>query len=150
MENGAFSYKQSQSSEIGRNRNETEDLEFDNRVLNYLRESWDYLNPGREGDWNKFDSHVKKLQDEVADEAASRKPIRVLINPIDEDWNGSESAVTMLMALLHALIQLNAIIPNVKFMIFIRENMFDRVRRQTGSLSDRNRCRFPSNGLGSS
>ena len=41
----------------------------------------------------------------------------------------------MLMALFDALIQLNAIIPNVKFMIFIRENMFDRVRSADREIS---------------
>jgi Cdc6-like AAA superfamily ATPase len=129
IENGHFTFRQNQAPEITRNRNEIEDLEFDNRVLESLRESWDYLDPGREKDWNRFDSRVKKLQDEIEVEAQNRKQVRILIDRIDEDWNGSEPAVTMLMALLHACVQLNAVVPRVKFMVFIRENMFDRVRQ---------------------
>jgi len=36
--------------------------------------------------------------------------------------------VVVLMALMHACVELNAVCPDIRVLLFVRENMFDRVR----------------------
>jgi hypothetical protein len=54
---------------------------------------------------------------------------RIVIDRIDESWDGSDRAVILLMALMHACVELT---PTVSFLhpfVFLRENIFERVRQ---------------------
>ena len=53
----------------------------------------------------------------------------LLIDRIDDSWDGSDRAVIMLMALMHACIEVQTSIKCVKPLIFLRENVFDRVKQ---------------------
>ena len=126
--NGAYSFRGSGSGEITRERNSIEQEEFDTRVINFLEEGFEALAKGQEKDRTKLDGKMKRLTNEIAENDGVKFQLTILIDRIDEDWNGSNNAVTALMALLHAVVELNAILPVVKMLAFIRENMFDRVR----------------------
>ncbi len=51
-----------------------------------------------------------------------------LIDRLDESWDGSDTALICLMALMHASVALNGSTPCIKPYIFIRENIYDRIR----------------------
>jgi hypothetical protein len=52
-----------------------------------------------------------------------------LIDRLDESWDGSDTALICLMALMHASVTLIGSTPCIKPYIFIRENIYDRIRR---------------------
>jgi hypothetical protein len=127
---GAFSFAVAHPfDEIQKERNAIEQFEFDTRTLELVEEGVGAIEGGREKEWNKFNQRSKRLIQQVID--ASIEPKRnllFLIDRIDEDWDGTDNAVTVLMALMHACVELNAISKHVSVLLFIRENMFDRVR----------------------
>lgn len=55
--------------------------------------------------------------------------IKVLIDRIDESWDGTDQAVILLMALMHACVILHSSISGICPMLFLRENIFERVRQ---------------------
>lgn len=130
IKNGAFSFTASHSfDEIQRERNLVEQHDFDTRTLELVSEGFDGLESGREKEWNKFTQRSKKLAHQIIEASSEpRRKLLILIDRIDEDWNGTNNAVIVLMALMHACVELNAISAEIKILLFIRENMFDRVR----------------------
>jgi len=54
--------------------------------------------------------------------------INILIDRLDESWDGSDSAIICLMALMHATVRLSAATKIIRPYIFIRENIYDRIR----------------------
>jgi hypothetical protein len=52
----------------------------------------------------------------------------LLIDRLDESWDGSDSAIISLMALMHAAVRLSAATKLVRPYIFVRENIYDRIR----------------------
>ena len=55
--------------------------------------------------------------------------ITLLIDRIDEAWDGTDKAVVFLMAMMHACIELNASSKSLRPLLFLRENIFERVRQ---------------------
>lgn len=53
----------------------------------------------------------------------------LLIDRLDEDWDGSDTAVVMLMALAHACVELSVQTRFMRPLLFVRENIFERVRK---------------------
>ena len=53
----------------------------------------------------------------------------ILIDRIDDSWDGSDRAVLMLSALMHACVELWSLSSFVRPIIFLRENIFERVRQ---------------------
>lgn len=127
---GAFSFVVAHPfDEIQRERNAIEQFEFDTRMLELVEEGVSALDAGREKEWNRFNQRSKKLIQQIVDASIEpRRNLLILIDRIDEDWDGTNNAVTVLMALMHACVELNAISRHVSVLLFIRENMFDRVR----------------------
>jgi hypothetical protein len=52
----------------------------------------------------------------------------LLLDRIDESWDGSDTAVIFLMALMHACVEVSASVQCVQPKLFLRENIFERVR----------------------
>jgi hypothetical protein len=127
---GAFSFSVAHPfDEIQKERNTVEQFEFGARTLEFVEEGVGALAGGREKDWNKFNQRGKKLIQQIIDASVEpKRRLLILIDRIDEDWDGTSNAVTVLMALMHACVELNAISPHISVLLFIRENMFDRVR----------------------
>ncbi|WP_037249132.1 P-loop ATPase, Sll1717 family, partial [Rhodopirellula baltica] len=59
----------------------------------------------------------------------SRFDYLVLVDSIDEAWDGSDRAVIFLAALMHACVDLFATCSYANAFLFLRENVFDRVRQ---------------------
>jgi hypothetical protein len=53
----------------------------------------------------------------------------VLLDALDDSWDGSELAVVYLTALMHAALEVNTQVRGMRVLIFIRENIFERVRQ---------------------
>jgi hypothetical protein len=100
------------------------------RTIELVEEGVSDLDGVQEKEWNKFNQRSKKLIQQIIDASVEpKRNLLILIDRIDEDWDGTDNAVTVLMALMHACVELNAISQHISVLLFIRENMFDRVRQ---------------------
>ena len=77
---------------------------------------------------------MKELSDEMAlYDADSRYPFTVIFDRIDDAWDGSDKAVVLVTAMMHACVEL-VHVQSVRPLLFLRENVFDRVRFLTKDL----------------
>jgi hypothetical protein len=115
---------------ISRERNYCEDFDFDLRMLEFVGEIFNALNTGNEKEWLRLVNRTKDLaHDMEAEREGQFWDYRIVIDRIDESWDGSDRAVILLMALMHACVELA---PTVSFLhpfVFLRENIFERVRQ---------------------
>ncbi len=121
---------------INKERGLIENCDFDLRVLNLVHEIFEaYSNPNQKL-WLRQINRSKDLVEEVnrARENANFDYV-LLIDRLDESWDGSESAVISLMALMHACVRLIASCPSVRPFLFVRENIFSRVRQTDNEFS---------------
>lgn len=117
-------------SRLRAERNFIEDFDFDTRMLTLVEQVFDCLANKDERGWSKQLSRAKevgKLMDEMREGPAW--DFIVAIDRIDDTWNGSDTAVVLLMALMHACVELAAASETVHPLLFLRENLFQRVRQ---------------------
>ncbi len=115
---------------ISKERNYYEDYDFDLRMLTYVEEIFTALNNENEREWLRLIKRPKELSSEMDAEKEGRAwDCRILIDRIDESWDGSDRAVIMLMALMHACVELSSSVSFVQPLVFLRENIFERVRQ---------------------
>ncbi len=114
---------------IRRERSLIEDCDFDQRILNLTEEIFDAYTKGNDKLWLRQISRSKNLLAEI-NQISFSSPMSyiILIDRLDESWDGSGSAIICLMALMHATVRLIASTPHVKPYVFIRENIYDRIR----------------------
>jgi hypothetical protein len=114
---------------LTRERNYLEDYDFDLRVLAFTEDGFEALNNHQERDWLKGVNRAKEVGNEIdiMHKEASWEAV-ILIDRIDESWDGTDKAVVLLMALMHACVELTASHTFVRPLLFLRENVFDRVR----------------------
>lgn len=114
---------------VTKERNLIEDCDFDQRVLSLTQEIFDAYAKSQDKLWLRQINRSKELGAELA-EIASQSNCRftLLIDRLDESWDGSDSAIVCLMALMHATVRLSASNTAVRPYIFIRENIYDRIR----------------------
>lgn len=106
-----------------------EDCNFDQRVLNLTDEIFDAYSKENDKLWLRQISRSRDLIREVNSSTASTGgDYIILIDRLDESWDGSDSAVISLMALMHATVRIMAATDCIKPYIFIRENIYDRIR----------------------
>jgi len=106
------------------------ELDFDLRVLEFLDTICTPLKENDEPRWLKEMGRSKKLAKAMAEIASdTRYHFNILIDRVDDAWDGSNTAVIMLMALMHACIEVETTVPCVRPLLFLRENVFDRVRQ---------------------
>lgn len=126
---GIFAYKNNSPEVLTRERNMIVDFDFDVRLLTFAEESLEALSKNQDKEWLRTVSRWKEIahtMDSIIESAANRTI--VIIDRIDESWDGSDKAVVLLMALMHACIELNASTDCLKPLLFLRENVFERVR----------------------
>lgn len=106
-----------------------EDFDFDQRQLHIQTGVFEALNNENEKEWLKHINRAKKTI-HIIDEFVEKKNLQatILIDRIDESWDGSNKAVIFLMGLMHACVQLSATSKSVRSLLFLRENIFERVR----------------------
>jgi hypothetical protein len=114
---------------ITKERNLIEDCDFDQRIINLTEEIFDAYSKDQEKLWLRQINRSKELTAEVNALSAKSAPRYViLIDRLDESWDGSQSAIICLMALMHAAVRLTANTDALRPYIFIRENIYDRIR----------------------
>jgi hypothetical protein len=114
---------------ITKERNLIEDCDFDHRILSLSHEIFDAFSKENDKLWLRQISRSKELNTELDAVAknAERKYI-LLIDRLDESWDGSDTAIICLMALMHAAVRLTSASNTIRPYIFIRENIYDRIR----------------------
>lgn len=105
------------------------DLDFDLRAVSYIDELTSPLVAGDDQAWLQS-VKIPKLQARDMETMPEAKHARhiLLIDAIDDSWDGSELAVVYLTALMHAVLEINTQTEGIRALTFIRENIFDRVR----------------------
>jgi hypothetical protein len=115
---------------LTKERNNVENETFDTRFLAFVEEIFASLEKKQDKQWVKQINRSKELSQEmdklVENQEVSRSTL--LIDKIDEAWDGSDKAVVFLMGLMHACVELNATSGAVRPLLFLRENIFERVR----------------------
>ncbi|RYH17027.1 MAG: transposase, partial [Alcaligenaceae bacterium] len=116
-------------STMMKERNLIEDCDFDQRVLSLTQEIFDAYSKSQDKLWLRQINRSKELVAELnALEQKSQRRVTILIDRLDESWDGSDSAIICLMALMHAAVRLSAATKVVRPYLFIRENIYDRIR----------------------
>lgn len=115
---------------ISRERNYCEELDFDLRMLSLVGDIFRALEAGNEKEWLRLVRRPKDLACEMEEEREGTPwDYRLLIDRIDESWDGSDRAVILLMALLHSCVELAPTVSFLHPLVFLRENIFERVRQ---------------------
>ena len=128
LRQGLYRFRSSDTG-ISRERNIVEQHEFDIRLLDFVTDGFTFLERGQQKEWLKFVNRSKAIAEEMDAEATTpRHRFTVLIDRLDDSWNGSDKAVVLVMALMHACMEINATVGCVRPLVFIRENVFERVR----------------------
>ncbi len=124
---GQTSYS-SLPTDLTRERNFIEDHDFDQRFIKFLEETLGSLNSGNEKEWLKQINRTKDICKAVEGFAELHKlQAQLLIDRIDDVWDGSDNAVVFLMALMHACVEQGSNTELVRPLLFLRENIFERV-----------------------
>lgn len=114
---------------IGRERHLIEDHDFDSRVLEIHEAVLPALNKGNDKAWFKANRKLKEVLREVEELVTlDRWKVPILIDKVDDDWDGADESVVVLMGLMHAAGELNANLKLMRPLLFLRENLFERVR----------------------
>ncbi len=137
IKQGLFAFRSSTASEITRERNEIEQFEFDLRLLNLIEEGFEHLVGENTKEWIRFRNRPNKLAAEMSKEcgAQTRMEQIVMVDRLDDEWDDSDNGVVLVMALMHACVEIRSWTHAVVPMVFLRENVFDRVRELDGEFS---------------
>jgi hypothetical protein len=104
------------------------DYDFDLRALNFIEELTSLLANEDEAGWVTTIKVPKTLGKELGGILDGRSTRTVLVDAIDESWDGSELAVIYLAAMMHACLEINTQDTGLRVLLFLRENIFERVR----------------------
>mgnify|MGYP001555739539 CR=1 FL=1 len=127
-EQGLFKFEKNYEY-LRRERGLIEDCDFDSRVLNLTEEIFEAYTTENEKLWLRQIKRSKQIVEEANSIATDGNfDYILLIDRLDESWDGSDSAIICLMALMHAAVRLMASASFIKPYIFIRENIYDRIR----------------------
>lgn len=137
IKQGLFSFRSSTASELTRERNFIEQFEFDLRLLTLMEEGFGYLLADDTKEWIRFRNKPGKLAAEILKECGThaRMEQTVMIDRLDDEWDDSDSGVALVMALMHACVEIRSWTRAVTPMVFLRENVFDRVRELDSEFS---------------
>ena len=126
---------------LSKERNYLEDYSFDLRVMSFTEELFDSLKKNNQKDWIRQSKRTNDIIKEMEDLIQGPSwYFVVLIDRIDEAWDGSDEAVILLMALMHACVELNASETCIRPLLFLRENIFERVREIDNEFSRLETC----------
>jgi hypothetical protein len=105
------------------------DMDFDVRLLDTVEKLYSAMKDGDERSWLKLKKKSRQINEVINQMGQHQKwEVLVLIDRLDDSWDGSERAVMMLTALMHACVDVWSNSQYVRPLIFLRENIFERVR----------------------
>jgi hypothetical protein len=126
---GHFSFRSNTPSALSRERNYVEDYDFDISLLAFAEGTLESLGKNQDKEWLRNISRWKEIgeaMDSLAEAPAGKTVL--LIDRVDESWDGSDKSVIVLMALMHACVELTSTFDCVRPLLFLRENVFEKVR----------------------
>lgn len=127
-EKGIFSFEKGYDS-LRRERGLIEDCDFDMRVINLTEEIFQAYSNENDKLWLRQIKRSKEIIQEANSVAVNGNyDFILLVDRLDESWDGSDSAIICLMAMMHAAVRLRASTNFLRPYIFIRENIYDRIR----------------------
>lgn len=105
------------------------DFDFDLRALKFIQELASLLPEDRMADWLRVIKYPKLLGQGMGQfPGLTSHPFNLLVDAIDESWDGTELAVSYLAAMMHACVEINSQSQGLRVLMFLRENIFERVR----------------------
>jgi len=114
---------------FSRFRNLIEQHCFETRLLSLIDDLLLPLEKGTDRDWLRAIKQYDDLRTAMNSLDAGRTwNTTLLIDRLDDAWSGDDASVIVLMSLMHASVQLHSECPLVRPLLFLRENIFDRVR----------------------
>ena len=106
------------------------DHDFDLRAVEYIDAIIEPLAVKDDAAWLRQVKipkvHAKQM---AAIPHAVNAPYTLLLDAIDDSWDGSQLAVIYLTAMMHAALEINTQTSGMRVLIFVRENIFERVRQ---------------------
>lgn len=105
------------------------ELDFDQRVVRLINELIGAITNQSESRW-LYEIKRPRTLTAAMNEAivAPHSGYALLIDRIDDYWDGTDEAVILLTALMHGSAHLNAELESGRALVFLRENVFERVR----------------------
>lgn len=106
------------------------DVEFDLRILEFTKAIFAAYKSKNQEEWLRLVNKPKEIAHQMEEfHKETSFDFYVLIDRIDESWDGSDNSVIVLMALMHACVELATPAPFLRTLLFLRENIFERVRQ---------------------
>jgi hypothetical protein len=116
--------------QLAKELNNDDRKDFELRLLEAFKVGLEALQGNEQDIWLREIKREKTVVKEMAklcDDSSWHYTL--LIDRIDELWDGTDEAVVFLMALMHACVELSSACAFVRPLLFLRENIFDRVRK---------------------
>lgn len=114
--------------------------DFDESAYKNVRTLLEALRTGDET-WLKQVRISRTIGNELQEAyVGSTNEFAIIIDRIDESWDGSDSAITHLVALMHACLEISAHISWARPLLFLRENVFERVRTMDNEFARMETC----------
>jgi hypothetical protein len=103
--------------------------DFDLRTVRFVTRILEHLQAGRDSAWLKDIKRPKELAAAINKAFPTEaKTFSIIIDRIDDSWDGSTKNVRFLTALMHACGEFTTRVQCGRAMLFLRENVFERVR----------------------
>ena len=127
---------------LSREQKSIAERDFDLRLLQYVEDICRPLIDEREEEWLREIGLPKRMGIEMSTIAENSPAFEctLLIDRVEDSWDGSDTAMTMLVALMHASVELIASVPPARPLVFLRENVFDRARQIDHEFSRLDTC----------
>ncbi|MFD5618349.1 P-loop ATPase, Sll1717 family [Streptomyces yangpuensis] len=104
-------------------------LDFDMRCLRFISRISAALEEGDDEKWLIENKAHKELADEMKVlNSGGLNTHTLLIDSIDDYWEGTDEGLVYLTAFMHACLETSTQIPWARTVLFLRENIFERVR----------------------
>lgn len=118
-------------AELRSERNYITEFDFDTRIVDFITELFTAQQHDDESKWLRLKKKAKTVNGIINNLGQSDKwTVMILIDRLDDSWDGSDRAVMMLTALMHACVEVWSISDFARPLIFLRENIFERVRQK--------------------
>ncbi len=125
--NGIFRYSEYDST-LSKEKQYIEDFDFEERCAHFIDDIFEVSRDHQIKEWSRRLHRVQDLENAAVENIDGGDVVTILIDRLDESWDGSEKSVVVLMALMHACVELNASEAPIRVLLFLRENIFARVR----------------------